>query len=37
MGNVRNPFHFTNLANSDYEEAYRIFISDSFEQIFSEK
>lgn len=36
MGNVRNLFHFTNLANSDYEEAYRIFISDSFEQIFSE-
>ena len=36
MGNVKNLFHFTNLAYTDYEEAFQIFSSDSFVQIFSD-
>ncbi len=36
MGNVKNLFHFTNLAYTDYEEAYRIFCSKEFVQIFAE-
>ncbi len=36
MGNVKNLFHFTNLAYTDYEEAYHIFCSKEFPQVFSE-
>lgn len=33
LGNIKNVFHFTNLAQSDIEEARRIFVSESFEDV----
>lgn len=37
MGSVKNLFHFTNLAYTDYEEAYHVFSSESFSHIFTEE
>lgn len=33
LGNIRNLFHFTNLARSNWEEAVKLFYSDAFESI----
>ena len=33
LGNIKNLFHFTNLAKTDWEEAIRLFESDEFETI----
>lgn len=33
-GQIKNLFHFTNLARSDFDEAVRIFYTDGFESIF---
>jgi len=30
LGSVRNLFHFVNLAHSDYDEAYKLFVSKKF-------
>lgn len=35
LGNIRNMFHFANLAKSKWEEAVRIFYSKEFGRIFS--
>jgi len=35
LGSIKNLFHFTNLAKSDWEEAVKLFYSDSFTDIFS--
>ncbi len=35
MGNIRNLFHFTNLAKSSWGEAVRLFYSDAFRSIFA--
>lgn len=34
MGSLKNLFHFTNLVQTEPEEAYKLFVSDSFESIF---
>lgn len=34
LGNVKNLFHFTNLARSNWEEAVKLFYSEEFAQIF---
>lgn len=34
LGNIRNLFHFTNLARSNWEEAVSLFYSKEFEQVF---
>ncbi len=34
LGNIRNLFHFTNLAKTNWEEAVNLFYSKDFEQIF---
>lgn len=34
MGILKNLFHFTNLVQTEPEEAYKLFVSDSFETIF---
>ncbi len=34
MGALKNLFHFTNLVQTEPEEAYKLFVSDSFETIF---
>lgn len=34
MGAIKNLFHFTNLVQSEPEEAYKLFVSDNFENIF---
>lgn len=34
LGNIRNLFHFTNLARSNWEEAVNLFYSKEFEQVF---
>lgn len=33
LGNIKNLFHFTNLAKTNWEEAVRLFYSPDFEQI----
>ena len=33
LGNIRNLFHFTNLAKTDWKEALDLFLSDQFEEI----
>ena len=33
LGNIRNLFHFTNLAKTDWKEAQALFLSDQFEEI----
>lgn len=33
LGHIRNLFHFTNLALDNWEEAYKLFVSDRFEDI----
>lgn len=35
MGNIRNLFHFTNLAKSNWEEAVKLFYSDVFKEVFT--
>lgn len=35
LGNIKNLFHFTNLARSNWEEAVNLFYSDGFEAVFS--
>lgn len=35
VGNIKNLFHFTNLAQSDFNEAVKIFYSADFKRIFS--
>lgn len=34
MGAIKNLFHFTNLVQTEPDEAYKLFASDSFESIF---
>ncbi len=34
LGDIRNLFHFTNLARTDFDEAVRIFYSEDFGRIF---
>lgn len=34
MGNLKNLFHFTNLVQTEPDEAYKLFASDNFETIF---
>lgn len=34
LGNIRNLFHFTNLAKSNWEEAVRLFYSEEFARVF---
>ena len=34
LGNVKNLFHFTNLAKSNWEEAVRLFYSEEFDRVF---
>lgn len=34
LGNIRNLFHFANLARSNWEEAVNLFYSKEFEQVF---
>ncbi len=34
MGAIKNMFHFTNLVQTEPEEAYRLFVSDNFPEIF---
>lgn len=34
LGNIKNLFHFTNLARSSWEEAVRLFYSEEFAQVF---
>lgn len=34
QGPIKNLFHFANLALEDFEEAYNVFYSDSFEEVF---
>ena len=35
LGEIRNLFHFTNLARSNWEEAVRLFYSPEFKQVFT--
>ena len=35
MGDIRNLFHFTNLAKSSWDEAVRLFYSDAFQSVFA--
>lgn len=35
LGNIKNLFHFTNLAKSNWDEAVKLFYSDNFLEIFS--
>ncbi|MBD5454017.1 MAG: hypothetical protein HDR30_06870 [Lachnospiraceae bacterium] len=35
LGNIKNLFHFTNLAKSNWEEAVNLFYNKEFEQIFT--
>ncbi|MCM1047716.1 MAG: DUF5717 family protein [Clostridiales bacterium] len=35
IGDIRNLFHFTNLAKSEWQEAVKLFYSKEFEQIFT--
>ena len=35
MGGIRNLFHFTNLAKSNWDEAVRLFYSDAFGSLFT--
>lgn len=35
IGEIRNLFHFTNLAKSEWAEAVKLFYSEEFEQIFT--
>lgn len=35
MGNIRNLFHFTNLAKSNWEEAVKLFYSEAFQEVFT--
>ena len=35
IGDIRNLFHFTNLAKSEWPEAVKLFYSEEFEQIFT--
>lgn len=35
IGDIRNLFHFTNLAKSEWQEAVKLFYSEEFEQVFS--
>lgn len=35
MGNIRNLFHFTNLAKSNWEEAVKLFYSEEFKEVFT--
>ncbi len=35
MGGIRNLFHFTNLAKSNWDEAVRLFYSESFRTLFA--
>ena len=35
MGNIKNLFHFTNLAKSNWEEAVKLFYSDAFRGVFT--
>lgn len=34
IGNVKNIFHFTNLVQTSYDEALKLFISDKFKSVF---
>lgn len=34
LGNIKNLFHFANLVQTEPDEAYKLFVSDSFEKIF---
>lgn len=34
LGSIKNLFHFTNLAKSNWDEAVRLFYSDVFEKVF---
>ena len=34
MGGIKNLFHFTNLAKSNWDEAVKLFYSDEFESVF---
>lgn len=34
LGNIKNLFHFTNLARSNWDEAVRLFYSEEFAQVF---
>ena len=36
IGEIRNLFHFVNLAKSDWDEALRIFYSDEFKELFTD-
>ena len=36
MGNVKNLFHFANLAHTDFDEAVRLFYSQDFAGVFSD-
>ncbi|MCM1123562.1 MAG: DUF5717 family protein [Eubacterium sp.] len=35
LGNIKNLFHFTNLARSNWDEAVKLFYSDEFQQVFT--
>lgn len=35
LGNIKNLFHFTNLAKSNWEEAVKLFYSDEFREVFN--
>lgn len=35
LGNIKNLFHFTNLAKSNWDEAVKLFYSDRFPELFS--
>lgn len=35
LGNIRNLFHFTNLAKSNWEEAVKLFYSEEFKEVFT--
>lgn len=34
LGKINNIFHFADLVQKNYEEALRLFVSSSFEEIF---
>lgn len=34
VGNIKNLFHFTNLAQSDFNEAVKVFYSEEFKKVF---
>ena len=35
LGSIKNLFHFTNLAKSNWEEAVKLFYSDKFKEVFT--